>query len=73
MKRSQNLTKLLALLSLLGFLTACVGEEPVTKSFTVSLKDVDVRQSSNETVTVDTAGVTSGTLTLETTQKSTQL
>lgn len=65
MKRSQNLMKLLALLSMLGFLTACVGEEPVTKSFSVTLKDVNVKRlSSGETVEVDTAGVTSGPLTL---------
>ena len=65
MKRSQNLMKLLALLSVLGFLTACGGEEPVTKSFSVTLKDVNVkRESSGETVEVDTAGVTSGPLTL---------
>ena len=67
MKGSKNLMKVLGLLSMIGFLGACVGEEPVTKSFSVTLKTVEVKRLSNgESVAVDTAGVTSGPLTLET-------
>ncbi len=50
----------------LTMLAACGGEAPTEENFTVNLDTVDVRLAgSGETITVDTAGVNSGTLTLK--------
>jgi ABC-type oligopeptide transport system substrate-binding subunit len=70
--------KILALLVAfsLAMLNACGGgsdssspsngnNQPVTKTFIVSLESVDIRRSSNgDVVDVNTAGISSGTLTL---------
>ena len=58
--------KIMLMILPLTMLTACGGEAPTEENFTVNLDTVDVRLAgSGEVVTVDTAGVNSGTLTLK--------
>ena len=58
--------KVMLMILPLAMLAACGGEAPTEENFTVNLDTVDVRLAgSGETVTVDTAGVNSGTLTLK--------
>ncbi len=61
-----HLLKIVLMILPLTMLTACGGEAPTEENFTINLDTVDVRLAGNgEVVTVDTAGVNSGTLTLK--------
>lgn len=55
------------LLASLTLLSACGGEDDLSgDKFTVNLDSVDIRLAgTGESITVDTAGVNSGTLTLK--------